>query len=391
MKLIRDFIAVLRRELGMFNSYKTFSRLSIGLPILSFVVFILLFRTGVPHDIPIAVYDPGNTPLSRQLSRMIDATPSARVAYHITDLAEGERMMKEGKIDAIVSIPRSLEKDIYSNKQSNVVAYINGLNLVKNGMLNRDIQTVVMTFSSGIQIQTLMKQGISEKEAYDLMMPIYFEKHILFNPFSNYEYYLLPSFLPLMLMLFTLLTTIFTIGVELKNSTAREWLATGGGNMLVALAGKLAPYTVIFFALCMLMNTCLFKFLSVPLQGNVMLLFVSGLVYVMVSQAIGVFMIAALSNLRLALSIGGGYSVLSFTFSGLTFPFMAMDVPLQIFGYIFPMTYYVEIFIDQAMRGAPVVNSFAYLGYMMLFLLLPLIMLPRMKKICTEEKYWGKL
>lgn len=48
------------------------------------------------------------------------------------------------------------------------------------------------------------------------MMPIYFEKHILFNPFSNYEYYLLPSFLPLMLMLFTLLTTIFTIGVELK-------------------------------------------------------------------------------------------------------------------------------------------------------------------------------
>ena len=98
MKLIRDFIAVLRRELGMFNSYKTFSRLSIGLPILSFVVFILLFRTGVPHDIPIAVYDPGNTPLSRQLSRMIDATPSARVAYHITDLAEGERMMKEGKI-----------------------------------------------------------------------------------------------------------------------------------------------------------------------------------------------------------------------------------------------------------------------------------------------------
>ena len=288
-------------------------------------------------------------------------------------------------------LPRSLEKDIYSNKQSNVVAYINGLNLVKNGMLNRDIQTVVMTFSSGIQIQTLMKQGISEKEAYDLMMPIYFEKHILFNPFSNYEYYLLPSFLPLMLMLFTLLTTIFTIGVELKNSTAREWLATGGGNMLVALAGKLAPYTVIFFALCMLMNTCLFKFLSVPLQGNVMLLFVSGLVYVMVSQAIGVFMIAALSNLRLALSIGGGYSVLSFTFSGLTFPFMAMDVPLQIFGYIFPMTYYVEIFIDQAMRGAPAVNSFAYLGYMMLFLLLPLIMLPRMKKICTEEKYWGKL
>ena len=191
-----------------------------------------------------------------------------------------------------------------------------------------------------------------------------------------------------------------------RNACLRELVASPwpvifpDGNVLIyntgfwlvpALAGKLAPYTVIFFALCMLMNTCLFKFLSVPLQGNVMLLFVSGLVYVMVSQAIGVFMIAALSNLRLALSIGGGYSVLSFTFSGLTFPFMAMDLPLQIFGYIFPMTYYVEIFIDQAMRGAPPVYTINYLGYMSVFILLPVVLLPRLKRICTDEKYWGRL
>lgn len=104
MKAIRDFLAVFRRELERFSDYKTFFRLSVGLPILSFVIFILLFRTGVPHDIPIAIYDPGNTPLSRQLGRMIDATPSAKVAYHISDFAQGEKMMKEGKIEAIVSI-----------------------------------------------------------------------------------------------------------------------------------------------------------------------------------------------------------------------------------------------------------------------------------------------
>lgn len=67
-----------------------------------------------------------------------------------------------------------------------------------------------------------------------------------------------------------------------------------------------------------------------------------------------------------------------------------MDVPLQIFGYIFPMTYYVEIFIDQAMRGAPAVNSFAYLGYMMLFLLLPLIMLPQNEENMHRRKILGE-
>ena len=91
-------------------------------------------------------------------------------------------MMKQGKIDAIIQIPSGLEKNVYSNTQARVMAYINGLNLTKNGLLNKDILTVATTFSSGIQLQTLMKKGLSETEAYNQMMPIYFEKHILFNP-----------------------------------------------------------------------------------------------------------------------------------------------------------------------------------------------------------------
>ena len=391
MNPIRAFRNVLIREIESFGNHKVFYRLSLGLPVLAFLFFILLFETGVPRDMPVAVLDEDHSPLSRRLTRMIDATPSARVAYHITDMAEGERMMKEGKIDAIVSIPCDMEKDIYSNTQSHAVVYINGLNLTKNGLLNKDLQTVVTTFSSGIQVQTLMKKGLSEAEAYNQMMPIYFEKHVLFNPYINYGYYLLPSFLPLMLMLFTVLATVFTIGVELKNGTARQWLATAGDNTVVALAGKLTPYTIIFFALCMLMNTLLYKFIGVPLRGNVTLLFVSGLIFVLAHQALGVFFIALLSNLRLALSIAGGYSVLSFTYSGLTFPFMAMDLPMRIAGHIFPMTFYIDAFIDQAMRGAPVHYTIQYVGYMSIFILLPVLLLPRLKKICTLEKYWGRL
>ena len=222
MEYIRAFWRVFVREVRTFGNHKVFYRLSVGLPILSFLFFVVLFRSGVPHDMPVAVLDQDNTPLSRQLVRMIDATPSAKVAYRIAGMDEGERMMKEGTIDAIVFIPRDLEKNVYSNTQTGVVAYINDLNLAKNGMLNKDIQTTVTTFSSGIQIQTLMKKGLSEKEAYEQMMPIYFEKHVLFNPYVNYTYYLLPVFLPVMLLIFTLISTVFTIGVELKNGTARQ-------------------------------------------------------------------------------------------------------------------------------------------------------------------------
>ena len=107
--------------------------------------------------------------------------------------------------------------------------------------------------------------------------------------------------------------------------------------------------------------------------------------------AVHVLIVSLLANLRLSLSIGGGYSVLAFTFSGLTFPIMAMWEPMQWVSKIFPFTFYTDIFVDQMLRGAPVVCSLPDMCYMSLFIVLPLLCLPRLRTICTEEKYWGRL
>ena len=108
-------------------------------------------------------------------------------------------------------------------------------------------------------------------------------------------------------------------------------------------------------------------------------------------QAISVLIVSLLANLRLSLSIGGGYSVLAFTFSGLTFPIMAMWEPMQWLSRLFPFTYYTDLFVDQMLRGAPVVCSLPDLGWMALFVVLPLLCLPRLKRVCTEQKFWGRL
>ena len=90
-------------------------------------------------------------------------------------------------------------------------------------------------------------------------------------------------------------------------------------------------------------------------------------------------------------AIGGGYSVLAFTFSGLTFPIMAMSKPMQWFCCIFPFTFYTDIMVDQALRGAPAIYSLPDMGIIALFIILPLLCLPRLRTICTNKKYWGRL
>lgn len=391
MRFLRNTWAVLQRELVRMTHQPMYLTLMLVLPLLSFAFFALLFNQGVARNIPIAILDEDHTTLSRKVAQMIDDTPTAMVAYDIQDIDEGERLMREGRVMAIVQIPAFFEKCILSNTQTHIENYVSGTNITVNGLLSKDIQTAVTTFSAGIQLQLLTKQGLTERQAMAQLMPVRFDRHVLFNPYINYGYYLAPSFLPMMLLIFVVLTTVFSIGTELKNATAREWLRTADDSVGAALLGKTLPVTVGMFLLSLAMFVIIFKVVGTPLNGSLAIILTGTLLFIMSYQAISVLIVSLLANLRLSLSIGGGYSVLAFTFSGLTFPIMAMWEPMQWLSRLFPFTYYTDLFVDQMLRGAPVVCSLPDLGWMSLFVVLPLLCLPRLKRVCTEQKFWGRL
>ena len=181
--------ASLCREMTRIRRQPMYFTLMVVLPIVSFLFFAALFEHGVARDIPVAILDEDRTPLSRTVARMIEETPTALVAYDVQDIDEGERLMRQGKVMAIVQIPAFFEKNILSNSQTHIEAYITGTNITVNGLLAKDIQTAVTSFSAGIQIQLLTKQGLTQRQAMAQLMPVRFDKHVLFNPYINYGYY----------------------------------------------------------------------------------------------------------------------------------------------------------------------------------------------------------
>lgn len=361
------------------------------LPLISFLFFAVLFKEGVATNIPIAILDEDNSSLSRKITAMISSAQTPLVKYEIQDMLEGERLIREGKVMAVVQIPALFEKKILSNSQTHIKSYIIGTNLTANGLIAKDLSMAISTFNAGIQLELLTKKGLGKEEAMALLMPIRIDKHVLFNPYVNYGYYLSPSFMPMVLMIFTILATVFSIGTELKYSTTQQWLNSANKSLGAALFGKMLPIMASMFIVSLVMMVIMFKVVGVPLNGSVGLLMVSNLIFVVSFQSIGIFLISVLSNMRLAISLGGGYSVLAFTFSGLTFPIMAMHESMQIISRFFPFTYYTDIFIDQAMRGTSIVTSMPDICYMSLFILLPFLCLPRLHQICTNSKFWGRL
>ena len=381
---------VIKRELRRMWQFKPYLATLSILPLCASLFFAVIFTKGTPRELPIVVTDMCHSQLSRRVISMIDATPEISVEFECDNIPECEQMVRSGRVGAMVVISPYFEKDILGLHTTNIEAYISGTNILENGLITKGLQSAIKTFSTGIEIQTLSQQGLTQRQALAQAMPIRFDEHILFNPYTNYSYYLSPSFISMMILIFTMLATIFAIGSELKHSTASDWIVAANGSIYKALVGKLTPIFLAMTLHALIMFVLLFEFVGVPLQGSFWVLAAGCEVFILSYMAVAVFIISITADMRLAMSLGGGYSVMAFSLSGLTFPAMAMHQGMQWIGYIFQFTYFTEIIIDQALRGAPTGNSLLQISYMMLFLLLPLTTLTRLNKITTNSHYWGR-
>ncbi|MCX5758230.1 MAG: ABC transporter permease [Candidatus Hydrogenedentes bacterium] len=256
------------REMRRAVSRPLYCLLTIVLPLVAFGLIVFLFKAGKASDLPIAVCDKDFSSLSRKLVRLLDATQTMKVAYRVTDIEEGKSLIASGKVYALVVIPEHMERDVYAARAPRIVGYYNNQYLLPAGLVSRDMLTVVATVSAGINVKTRQKKGEPLVMAMEHVSPVSVDTHTLFNPSANNAYYLVPYFLPNMIQVFVLLTTVFVLGIELREGTGRELLERAGGSIVSAIAGKLLPYTLVFFVLGNISNFLLFSYMDVPVHGS---------------------------------------------------------------------------------------------------------------------------
>ena len=348
---MKQFYKAFNAEIKRIKSWRSYAAIVICLPALSLLFFTLYFANNRIESLPIVLVDSDNSPLSRELIEMISATQSVSIYYKADDTLEAEALIRNGKAYAAVVIPRNFERNILRTEATSVAIYNSGTNISTAGFIAKDISAVVATFGAVIEL----KSGKNINQ----ILPIRVVEHNLFNPYINYGYYLAPCFMPMMLMIFTMLATITAV-TNPKPKNGAE------------IVGRIAPTTISMTIYGLIMLLLLSKVIGVPMVGSSYIIAITTILLILVYQAIAIFFVVIFKHRHTALSFGGGYAVLSFTLSGLTFPTSAMFPIFKVASYLFPFTYYIEIMVDQALRGAPAEVSLPKMAILSLFLLLPL-------------------
>ncbi|MFZ4401665.1 MAG: ABC transporter permease [Bacteroidales bacterium] len=381
---------VINRELERISSKWALIMLTFIGPLVAFLIIILIFSANVPHDLPLAVVDQDHSSLSRQISRMSDATSIAVVDRSYISIEDARNAMEKGKADGILFIPDGTEKGIMKGESSTIVLYLNNANVVKAGLLNSGIRKAMTTLSAGIKLKKQLQQGFVQRQAISRIMPVQIHSVVLFNPYISYSYFLTLGLMPVILIVFTLLGTTHAIGSELLRGTGPKWLAEANGNIIYALCGKILPYTFIFTMVASFMNIILFYNLGLPLNGKLHIIIISEFLLILSYQFFSIFLLGLFSNLRLSLSIGSAYSMLALTYSGLTFPISGMPAFGQAFAQVFPLTYWLKIFAGQTLRGEPTANSIAPMFALLAFIILGILFIPRLNHLLQNKEHWGK-
>ena len=249
------------------------------------------------------------------------------------------------------------------------------------------MKTMSVLAGASVGLQTGLAKGYTTDQIMGQLQPVVVDTHAIGNPWLNYSVYLNNTILPGVLQLMIFLVTVFSIGTEIKYSTARQWLQTGGNSLTTSLLGKLLPQTVIFTIVALMCCAALYGFNAFPLNSGWMPMISAMILLVLASQAVGVFMIGVLPTLRLGLSFASLFGMIAFSIVGFSFPVLGMDPTLQALSDLFPLRHYFLIYVDQALNGRDLFYSWSEYVWLAGFLILPFLIGKNLKNALLYFKY----
>ncbi|CAN5263923.1 ABC transporter permease [soil metagenome] len=327
--------------------------LSTIVPLALIALLTFVFNAGLATRLPIAVLDLDSSDLSRSIIRMVDASQDTAVAIHVAELADGRRLILSGEVHGLLMLPKNLERDVYAGRRPEVVFFYNTQTLTTGNLAVRGVNGALPTAAAGIRLALRTAQGEPYEFAQADLTPIPVQAHALFNPTLNYIHFLLAALIPSVLQIIIVTSSSYSVGLDAETPYRFQTLRWLGGGLWPAMAGKVAPYTILFLAMLGLSDAVLFGFLELPLNGHRGVLVLAGLLFILACQMLGVLMALFLKPVGTAVSIATLLTAPAFGFMGIGFPRLGMNAFAYSWGSLLPGTWYLTARIDQTIRGTP--------------------------------------
>lgn len=337
---LRRFAALLRKEVRQMLRDK--SNLAVGL--LLPLALILLFGYGLSFDVknaPVAVVLEDRAATARSLVGKLEGSGYLAPVF-AADMSEAERLMMNGVVDGIVRVPVDFSRRLSAGDAR--------IQLVLNGVDSSSAQTIegYVSGAIGTWAQQQADRSGSKPTGNGRVEVV---QRMWFNEAGESRWFLIPGLIVLVLTLIGGFLTSLLIAREWERGTLESLFVTPVRPMEIVLS-KITPYLVvgvIDLLMCLLAAHFLFQ---VPMRGSLVIIVVAGLLYLLVSLLLGLFISGVTRNQFQASQMALLASFMpAMMLSGFVFDLRNVPVVIQVISQLLPATHFMGLIKTLFMAG----------------------------------------
>jgi ABC-2 type transport system permease protein len=258
-------------------------------------------------------------------------------AVYRSPIDEGEKLLKAGKLKEVIIIPADFGRDIANREKAEIGFIIDGSDSNIANLVYQYNERILLDFTSRYR---------------DMNEILKIHTKVLFNPEVKSAFFFIPGLIAILLVMISALLTSLSISRE-KETGSIDLLFISPLKSPEIIVGKTIPY--IFVSLIAGGIILLFArfWFGVPIQGNLLVLLLFALLYIITSLSLGILISTIAPNQKIAMFATLLVTLLpSIMLSGFIFPLTSMPLPLQVISRIVPATYFLKIVRGVVVKGA---------------------------------------
>lgn len=190
--VVPDGLHPIREEIHRMMADRNILLVLLIAPLVYTLVFGLTYENGKVYELPIVVVDESHTDISRSVIRALDAHEAISVAQVVSDESVIRDMMVREQAWAAVVLPRDLATGLKQGQQVQVPVFVNTSNIIIGNYAWKGVQTVLGTTGAMVGMDRMVRKGVPAGAVRASYAPVDLQTRSLFNPASNYAFFVVP-------------------------------------------------------------------------------------------------------------------------------------------------------------------------------------------------------
>lgn len=314
------------------------------MPVMQLLILPLAANYEV-KNINLSVVDHDHSSFSKKLISKITASGYFKLQSYNASFKDAFQLIESDKSDLILEIPEGFERDLVRENHQKLFIAVNAINGTKANLGGAYLTQIIRIYNEAIPVKWLPEAALTQSSIIEITSSNWF------NPFLNYDLYMVPGILAILVTMVGGFLTALNIVKEKEVGTIEQINVTPIKKQYFIL-GKLIPFWIlgnVVFSIGLIIARLVYGI--IPL-GNLLVLY--GFIWLFLLAVLGFgLLVSTYSNTQQqAMLIMFFFMMIFILMGGLFTPIESMPNWAKVIARFNPLSYMIDVMRMVILKGS---------------------------------------